>query len=140
MGDLFRRFWMPVLLSRELEGADGPPKRATILGEDLLAFRDSQGRVGLVEARCPHRGADLFFGRNEDCGLRCAYPGWKFDVNGDCLDIPTMPKDGATYDSLLARATGVLFTKEELQGWQAVAASAARDRSVANSLRAHPQR
>ena len=113
MGDLFRRFWMPVLLSRELDAADGPPKRVTLLGEDLLAFRDSTGRVGLVEARCPHRGADLFFGRNEDCGLRCAYHGWKFDVNGDCLDIPTMPKDGATYDSLLARVKIAAYPTRE---------------------------
>jgi len=113
MGDLFRRFWMPVLLSRELAEPDGAPKRVTILGEELIAFRDSQGRVGLTEARCPHRGADLFFGRNEDCGVRCAYHGWKFDVNGDCLDIPTMPKDASTYDQLLARVKITAYPTRE---------------------------
>ena len=73
MGDLFRRFWQPALLSRDLAEADGAPVRVNLLGESLVAFRDTSGRVGLVEARCPHRGADLFFGRNEDCGLRCVY-------------------------------------------------------------------
>ena len=93
MGELFRRFWMPVLLARELPEPDCPPVRVTVLGESLLAFRDSFGRVGLVDPVCPHRGANLFFGRNEDCGIRCAYHGWKFDVEGRCLDIPTMARD-----------------------------------------------
>jgi phenylpropionate dioxygenase-like ring-hydroxylating dioxygenase large terminal subunit len=103
MGALFRRFWLPVLLSRELSEAEGAPKRVTLLGEELVAFRDSQRRVGLVEARCPHRGANLFFGRTEDCGIRCAFHGWKFDVDGACLDIPTTPKDLPTYAELRAR-------------------------------------
>ncbi len=93
MGDLFRRFWQPVLLARELPEPDCPPMRVTVLGEHLVAFRDSGNRVGLVEAMCPHRGADLFFGRNEDCGIRCIYHGWKFDVDGHCVDIPTMARD-----------------------------------------------
>ncbi len=93
MGTLFRRFWMPVLLSREVPDADGPPVRVTVLGEELVAFRDSSGRVGLVDRRCSHRGADLFFGRNEECGLRCVYHGWKFDADGRCVDIPTMARD-----------------------------------------------
>src|SRR5262245_43500207 len=80
MGDYFRRFWQPVLLSRELPEPDGAPKRVQVMGENLLAFRDSDGRVGLVEPRCPHRGADLYFGRNGECGLRCVFHGWKFDV------------------------------------------------------------
>jgi phenylpropionate dioxygenase-like ring-hydroxylating dioxygenase large terminal subunit len=96
MGDLFRRFWMPVLLSRELPEPDGPPVRVKVLGEDLLAFRDSENRVGLIEPRCPHRGADLFFGRNEDHGIRCVYHGWKFDVCGTCVEIPTMARDEGT--------------------------------------------
>lgn len=91
MGDLFRRFWMPVLLSRELPERDGPPVRLKVMGEDLLAFRDSEGRVGVVEPHCPHRGANLFFGRNEECGIRCAYHGWKFEVTGRCVDMPTIP-------------------------------------------------
>jgi phenylpropionate dioxygenase-like ring-hydroxylating dioxygenase large terminal subunit len=88
MGSVFRSYWMPVLLAGELE-ADGAPQRVRLLGEDFLAFRDSEGRVGVVSPRCAHRGANLFFGRNEQCGLRCAYHGWKFDVHGQCVDVPT---------------------------------------------------
>ena len=65
MGDYFRRFWIPVLLSRELPEPDGAPLRVTVMGEELVAFRDTRGRVGLLDPRCPHRGANLFFGRNE---------------------------------------------------------------------------
>ncbi len=82
MGEYFRRFWQPVALLEELREPDGPPIRVNILGEELVAFRDSEGRLGLIDSRCPHRGANLFFGRNEECGLRCVYHGWKFDVNG----------------------------------------------------------
>ena len=92
MGNLFRHYWMPALLSEELPEIDGDPVKITILGEFLLAFRDSNGRVGIVDRRCPHRGADLFFGRNENCGLRCVYHGWKFDVDGNCVELPTAPK------------------------------------------------
>ncbi len=93
MGTLFRRFWVPVLLAREVPEPDGPPVRITVMGERLVAFRDSSRRVGLVAANCSHRGADLFFGRNEACGLRCVYHGWKFDADGHCVDIPTMERD-----------------------------------------------
>ena len=113
MGALFRRFWMPVLLSRELPEPDGPPVQVTVLGEPLIAFRDSAGRVGLVEPRCPHRGANLFFGRNEAGGLRCAYHGWKFDVVGRCLEIPTMPREAPTYEHLLGRAGIVAYPTRE---------------------------
>lgn len=112
MGSLFRRFWIPVLLSRELAERDGAPMRVRLLGEDLVAFRDSSGRVGLVEPRCPHRGADLFFGRNEECGIRCAYHGWKFDAQGDCLEIPTM-KDSPTYEHLRRRVKIVAYPTHE---------------------------
>jgi phthalate 4,5-dioxygenase oxygenase subunit len=90
MGALFRRFWQPVLLSSELPEPDGAPVRLWVLGEDLRAFRTTDGTVGLTSPRCPHRGADLFFGRNEQGGIRCAYHGWKFAVDGRCLDLPTM--------------------------------------------------
>jgi phenylpropionate dioxygenase-like ring-hydroxylating dioxygenase large terminal subunit len=90
MGNLFRRFWLPALLVAEVPAPDSPPKRLRILGEDLVAFRDTGGRVGIVEAYCPHKLAQLFWGRNEDCGLRCAYHGWKFDVDGKCVDIPNV--------------------------------------------------
>lgn len=91
MGNLLRRFWLPALLPSEVSAPDSPPKRLRILGEDLVAFRDSTGRVGIVEAYCPHKGALLFWGRNEDCGLRCAYHGWKFDADGRCIEIPNVP-------------------------------------------------
>ena len=91
MGDLLRRYWMPVVLSNEIAQPDGPPVRARILGEDLVAFRDTQGRVGVFRQACPHRGASLFFGRNEEDGLRCVYHGWKFDVTGACVDMPSEP-------------------------------------------------
>lgn len=90
MGQYFRRFWQPVALSEELPEPDAPPIRVNIMGEELVAFRDTQGRVGLVEPRCPHRGAHLFYGRNEECGLRCVYHGWKFDVNGKAVDLPNV--------------------------------------------------
>jgi phthalate 4,5-dioxygenase len=89
MGELFRRFWQPVALGAELPEPDGPPLRLTVLGEALRAFRATDGAVGVVAPRCPHRGADLFFGRNEEGGIRCAYHGWKFDREGRCLDLPT---------------------------------------------------
>jgi phenylpropionate dioxygenase-like ring-hydroxylating dioxygenase large terminal subunit len=92
MGELFRRFWLPALLTSELPGADAPPRRLRLLGEDLLAFRDSEGKVGIVDAYCPHKLAPLYFGRNEEGGLRCIYHGWKFDVNGRCADIPNLPE------------------------------------------------
>ena len=90
MGELLRRYWMPVLLSSQLPEPDCAPVRVKVMGEDLLAFRDSAGNVGLIEPRCPHRGANLFFGRNEDGGIRCSYHGWKFDVSGACVDAPTI--------------------------------------------------
>ena len=95
MGEYFRRFWLPVLLSQELAEPDGPPVRVKIMGEDLVAFRDTPGRVGLLEPHCAHRGANLFFGRNEACGLRCAYHGWKYDVDGRCVEMPTMPPESS---------------------------------------------
>jgi len=88
-GTLFRRYWQPAALSAELVEKDGPPVRVRLLGEDLIAFRDTKGRVGLIDAYCPHRRAPLFYGRNEECGLRCVYHGWKFDLDGHCVDLPS---------------------------------------------------
>ena len=93
MGELMREFWMPALLSKELPAPDAPPARVRLLGEDLVAFRDSSGRVGLLDAFCPHRRAELYFGCNEAGGLRCIYHGWKFDVSGRCVDMPSEPPD-----------------------------------------------
>ena len=89
MGSLMRRFWIPFMVQHDLPEPDGAPVRVTLLGESLVAFRDTSGRVGLVERRCAHRRADLFFGRNEEEGLRCTYHGWKYDVTGRCVDMPT---------------------------------------------------
>ena len=93
MGNLLRRYWTPALLSSELPAPDSPPVRVRLLGEDLVAFRDTDGKVGLFVQSCPHRGASLFFGRNEECGLRCVYHGWKFDTDGNCVDMPSEPAE-----------------------------------------------
>ena len=91
MGGLFRRYWLPVLLAEELPEPDCAPVRVMLLGERLLAFRDTSGRLGLVSEFCAHRGVSLWFGRNEENGLRCAYHGWKYDVTGQCVDVPSEP-------------------------------------------------
>jgi phthalate 4,5-dioxygenase oxygenase subunit len=93
MGELMRRYWIPVAYSHQLAAPDGPPLRVRLLCENLVAFRDTQGRVGLLDERCPHRTASLFFGRNEENGLRCVYHGIKFDVTGACTDLPCLPPD-----------------------------------------------
>jgi phthalate 4,5-dioxygenase oxygenase subunit len=93
MGTLLRRYWIPALLAEELPGPDCPPVRVQLLGEKLIAFRDSQGRIGLLDEFCSHRTASLFFGRNEECGLRCAYHGWKYDIEGNCVDMPSEPPE-----------------------------------------------
>jgi len=91
MGEALRRYWMPACLVEEVPVPDGAPVRVRLLGEDLVAFRDSSGEVGLVEAYCAHRRAPMFYGRNEECGLRCVYHGWKFDTQGACVDMPSEP-------------------------------------------------
>src|SRR5438270_373462 len=88
MGEVLRRYWTPALIADELPEADCNPVRLRLFGEDLVAFRDSSGRVGILEEFCPHRGASLFYGRNEQDGLRCIYHGWKFDVSGKTLETP----------------------------------------------------
>src|SRR3989441_4025648 len=102
MGELLRQYWMPFLPSTELAKPDEPPKKVRLLGEDLVAFRDTRGDVGLFPVNCPHRGASLFFGRNEECGIRCAYHGWKFDVTGRCVDMPSMPPESTFRDRIRA--------------------------------------
>ena len=93
MGNMLRRYWTPALLSVEVPTPDSPPVRVRLLGEDLIAFRATDGQVGLVPNACPHRGASLFFGRNEEDGLRCVYHGWKFDVSGACVEMPSEPAE-----------------------------------------------
>ena len=116
MGELVRRFWIPFLQVADLRKPDGAPVRVTLLGEKLVAFRDSDGRIGLIDRLCAHRCADLFFGRNEENGLRCTYHGWKYDVEGKCVDMPTedaastfKDKIGLTSYPVQERA-GILWT------------------------------
>lgn len=111
MGNFMRQFWIPACLSSELQ-PDGPPMRLMLLGEKLIAFRDSSGRVGIFDHRCPHRCASLFNGRNEENGIRCAYHGWKFDVDGNCLDQPNLPE----HKRFLDRVKAVAFKTTERGG------------------------
>ncbi|MGH2366316.1 MAG: Rieske 2Fe-2S domain-containing protein [Chloroflexota bacterium] len=104
MGQLMRRYWTPALLSAELPNPDSDPVRVRLLGEDLIAFRDTNGTVGLLANACPHRGASLFFGRNEECGLRCVYHGWKYDVTGACVDMPNEPAESNFKHKITATA------------------------------------
>tara|TARA_Y100001936_G_scaffold253120_1_gene315889 strand:- start:1199 stop:2464 length:1266 start_codon:yes stop_codon:yes gene_type:complete len=91
MGEAMRLYWIPVMMDFELPHADCDPVRVRVMGENLVAFRDSKGRIGLLPDACPHRRVSLYFGRNEEEGLRCVYHGWKFDVDGDCVDMPNEP-------------------------------------------------
>lgn len=108
MGAVLRRYWTPALLSDELLAPGGDPVRVRLLGENLVAFRDTTGRVGLIQENCPHRGASLYFGRNEagpggTCGLRCPYHGWQFDADGRCIDMPSEPPTSTFADRVTAR-------------------------------------
>ncbi|MQA88277.1 MAG: Rieske 2Fe-2S domain-containing protein [Streptosporangiales bacterium] len=91
MGEVFRRYWIPACLSQEIAEPDGPPISVRLLGEDLVVFRDTAGDIGLIDAYCAHRRAPMFYGRNEECGLRCVYHGWKYDTLGNCVDMPSEP-------------------------------------------------
>jgi phthalate 4,5-dioxygenase len=93
MGNTLRRYWVPAMLSSEVSEPDCDPVRVRLLGEDLVAFRDSAGRIGLLDEYCPHRRVSLYFGRNEECGLRCIYHGWKFDVDGSCIEMMNEPEE-----------------------------------------------
>ncbi len=112
MGELFRQYWTPVLLADELPAPDCPPVQFKVLGEELVAFRDTNNKVGVLSAFCPHRGASLFYGRNEECGIRCVYHGWKFDVDGNCTDMPSEPPESNFKHKLKAQS----FPTEEYGG------------------------
>ena len=100
MGKLFRQYWIPFLLSEEVKGNGGPPVRVKLLSENLIAFRDSNGRLGLIDEFCAHRGVSLWFGRNEEGGIRCPYHGWKYDVLGKCMEVPSEPKETGFCDKI----------------------------------------
>ena len=102
MGDMLRRYWVPACLASDLPDPDGDPIQVRLLGEDLVAFRDSAGRVGIMPENCPHRGASLYLGRNERGGLRCLYHGWKFDTEGRILDTPCEPPESVIKDRIRA--------------------------------------
>ena len=116
LGTLFRRYWIPALLAEELAEPDGAPVRVQLLSERLIAFRDTQGRLGLLEEFCAHRRVSLWFGRNEECGLRCPYHGWKYDVTGQCVDLPSELEENGFRARIRLRAYplvergGVLWT------------------------------
>jgi phenylpropionate dioxygenase-like ring-hydroxylating dioxygenase large terminal subunit len=103
MGELMRQYWIPAVLSSELK-PDGDPIRLKILDEKLIAFRDSSGRAGILDHRCPHRRASLFFGRNEQDGIRCVYHGWKYDVDGRCMEMMNLPEGRDLRDKVRAKA------------------------------------
>jgi phthalate 4,5-dioxygenase oxygenase subunit len=102
-----RQYWIPAIKSSEL-ARDGAPMRLMLLGERLIAIRDSDGRVGVMDHRCPHRGTSLFLGRNEQGGVRCIYHGWKFDVAGRCLDMPNLVSDRDLRPAVRAKAYPVV--------------------------------
>ena len=104
MGQLMRRHWTPVLLSEEVAEPDGKPVRVRVLGEDLVAYRDTEGRVGLLDEMCPHRRASLVYGRNEKCGLRCLYHGWKIDVEGKVVEMFSEPTESSLKDKIRHKA------------------------------------
>src|SRR5262249_16749975 len=103
MGEMMRQYWIPAAMSSELQ-RDGAPLRLLLLGERLIGFRDSVGRVGVMDHRCPHRCASLFLGRNEEGGIRCVYHGWKFDASGNCVDMPNTPQHQDYKDKVKAKA------------------------------------
>jgi phenylpropionate dioxygenase-like ring-hydroxylating dioxygenase large terminal subunit len=104
MGNLLRQYWIPALLPSELPYPDCPPMRLRMLSENLIAFRTTSGQVGIIQNACPHRGASMFFGRNEEEGLRCVYHGWKFDVTGACVDMPSEPAESNFKNKVRTRA------------------------------------
>ena len=108
MGELFRRYWQPILLASEAPEADGAPLRVRVMSEDLVLFRDSDGRLGLIQERCPHRGTSLFYGLNDKCGIRCIYHGWKFDVEGRCTEMPSDAPGSTFKERVRARAYPVI--------------------------------
>src|SRR3954451_18662867 len=105
MGALMREYWIPALQSQELPTPDGPPLRFRLLNENLIGFRTTSGEIGVIANACPHRGASLFFGRNEEEGLRCVYHGWKFDVAGNCTDMPSEPAESNFKSKVHAKAS-----------------------------------
>jgi phthalate 4,5-dioxygenase oxygenase subunit len=116
MGDLFRRYWLPALMSSELPENDCPPVRVKLLSERMIAFRDTSGNYGLLDEFCAHRGVSLWFGRNEENGLRCPYHGWKYDTTGQCVEVPSEPAESGYCEKIKLKSYpmiergGILWT------------------------------
>jgi len=116
MGAMMREYWLPAMLASELPTPDCDPVRVLLLGEQLIAFRETSGKVGLIQNLCPHRGASLFYGRNEEGGLRCVYHGWKYDTAGNCTDMPNEPAESNFKSKIHATAypcvekAGIIWT------------------------------
>jgi phthalate 4,5-dioxygenase oxygenase subunit len=116
MGDLFRRYWIPAIMSTELPENDCPPVRVKLLSERMIAFRDTSGNYGLIDEFCAHRGVSLWFGRNEENGLRCPYHGWKYDATGQCTEVPSEPAESGYCGKIkltsypLVERGGILWT------------------------------
>jgi phthalate 4,5-dioxygenase len=128
MGNVLRHYWFPALKSSELV-PDGAPVRFLLLGEQLIAFRDTEGRIGIMDHRCPHRCASLFFGRNEDNGIRCVYHGWKYDYLGNCVDQPNLPPHRQFKEKVHAKA----YRAAERKGvWQDVLLPRSERHPIAN--------
>lgn len=108
MARLMRQHWTPVCLIEEVAEPDGTPLRVEVLGESYVAFRDSKDRLGMLDELCPHRKASLVYGRNEDCGLRCLYHGWKMDVEGNVVAMSSEPEGSPLMDKVKARAYPVV--------------------------------
>jgi len=104
MGQLMRRHWVPACLSEEVAEPDGAPLKVRLLGEDLVVFRDTDGRLGVLDEHCPHRRASLALGRNEECGLRCLYHGWKVDVDGNVLEMASEPAESGLVQKVKHKA------------------------------------
>ena len=139
MGQLFRSYWLPALLAEELPENDCPPVRVKLLSERLIAFRDTDGRYGLIDEFCAHRGVSLWFGRNEECGLRCPYHGWKYDVTGQCIDVPSEPEESGFCQQDQAQVLSAGRARRravDLHGPAGEAAAAARS---GNSPRCRPE-
>lgn len=117
MGRLMRQHWIPACMSEEVAEADGPPRRIRLLGENMVVFRDSKGRVGALDELCPHRRASLVFGRNEECGLRCLYHGWKFDVEGNVVDMASEPQESHMRGKMKTRAFPVIESSGFVWVW-----------------------
>jgi phthalate 4,5-dioxygenase oxygenase subunit len=116
MGEVFRRYWIPAMLATELPERDCPPVRVKLLSERMIAFRDSEGRLGLTDEFCAHRGVSLWFGRNEEGGLRCPYHGWKYNTSGQCVEVPSEPAESGYCKKIklksypLVERGGILWT------------------------------